>query len=84
MIQKTDLEERIRNLLDYELGKHVIISGTLPNPVDRNEIYLTVADQLGVHKVMVRKIARKLMVDYIAKVQTLSDTKKRNLRTKEV
>ena len=83
MIQLEDIEIKIKALLDYELNKHVKVYGKKPViKVDRNEIYLIVAEQLGVHKVMVRKIARKLMTDYIVKVQILNDIKKHNLKTK--
>ena len=85
MILQEDIDVKIKNLIDYELNKHVKVYGKKPViKVDRNEIYLIVADQIGVHKVLVRKIARKLMTDYIAKVQILNDIKKHNLKTKEV
>ena len=89
MIEKIDLELKIKNLIDYELNKGVKIlrhsmkksvkhpglkmSVTQNSSANRNHVYDTVADQLGVHRVMVRKIARKLMADYVQKFQILSD-----------
>lgn len=83
MILQLDLELKIKALLDYELEKNMYL-GKKYRRLNREQIYVLVADQVCVHKVMVRKVARKLMSDYINKIQTLSDTKKRNLRTKEV
>ena len=85
LIEQEDIDIKIKNLIDYELDKHISVYSKKPViKTDRNEIYLTVADQLGVHKVMVRKVARKLMSDYIAKIQILNDIKKHNLKIKEV
>ena len=85
MIKQEDIELKIKALIDYELSKHVSVYSKKPViKTTRNEIYLIVADQVGVHKVMVRRIARKLMTDYIAKVQILSETTKHNLKREEV
>lgn len=83
MIKQEDIDIKIKNLIDYELNKHVKVYTKKPViKTNRDEIYSLVADQIGVHKVMVRKISRKLMSDYIAKIQILDDTRKRNLRSK--
>ena len=85
MIKQEDIDIKIKNLIDYELNKHIKIHTKKPViKTDRNQIYIIVADQIGVHKVLVRKISRKLMTDYITKIQVLDDTKKRNLKIKEV
>jgi hypothetical protein len=89
MIEQIDIEDKIKNLVDYELNKGVKIlrhsmkksvkhpglkmSVMQNSPANRNHIYDTVADQLGVHRVMVRRIARKLISDYVQKFQILSN-----------
>lgn len=72
MIEKIDLELKIKNLLDYELDKNVRLGKKFPK-LNRNQIYVLVADQLGVHKVMVRRVARQLILDYTERFQILSD-----------
>jgi len=72
MIKQIDIEDKIKALLDYELGKGVnIYAKNHVHSLDRNEIYLSVADQLGVHKAMVRKVAKRLMIEYIDKLELL-------------
>ena len=96
MKQEENIEDRIKNLLDYELNKGVRIirhglkeAEKFPNerfyllpdtPLNRNYLYKLVADQLGIHKVLVRKVARKLMVRYIEKWKVLNDDKKRAVK----
>ena len=83
MIKQEDIDIKIKNLIDYELEKNMYLGKKYPKS-NREQIYVLVADQVGVHKVMVRKVARKLMSDYINKIQILDDTRKRNLKTKDV
>lgn len=74
MIEQEDIELKIKALIDYELNKHVSVYSKKPvTKTTRNEIYLIVADQIGVHKVMVRRIARKLIVDYVVKLGILQN-----------
>ena len=74
MIKQEDIDIKIKNLIDYELNKHVRVYTKKPViKTNREHIYLIVSDQLGVHKAMVRKVARKLMKDYVEKFQILSD-----------
>ena len=78
MIEQTDLDGKIRALLDYELNKYIKVKGTVVK-IDRNQIYTTVSDQLGVHKAMIRKVARRLMAEYIEKINILNEKVKHNL-----
>lgn len=74
MIEQIDLDSKIKNLLDYELCKNTRIhSKKVVFKTDRNQIYDLVANQLGVHKVMVRRVARQLILDYTERFQILSD-----------
>ena len=72
MIEQNDIEMKIKALLDYELTK-ILSNKKYVSNSNREHIYLIVSDQLGVHKAMVRKVARKLMKDYVEKFQILSD-----------
>ena len=71
MVDKNDLENKIKALVDYELNK---------GNTDRNHVYDVVAYEIGVHRVMVRKVAKKLMVEYIDKLAILQQYGKHNLR----
>ena len=64
MLDENDLENKIKALIDYELNK---------GNTDRNHVYDVVAYEIGVHRVMVRKVARQLLVDYVEKLQILGD-----------
>ena len=81
MSELIELELKIKALLDYELSKGVnVYAKNHVHSLDRNDIFVSVADQLGVHKVMVRKVAKKLMVEYIDKLAILQQYGKHNLR----
>lgn len=92
MILQEDIEVKIKALIDYELTKRIMIpSKKTVMRIDRNQIYDTVSEELGVHRVMVRRVARKLMVDYVFKVGVLQNNlnfqikpKKSNTIIKEV
>ena len=74
MIEQVDLDLKIKALLDYELGKNIRVhSKKVVLKTDRNQIYDLVANQLGVHKVMVRRVARQLILDYAERFQILND-----------
>ena len=74
MIEQIDLDSRIKALLDYELGKNIRIhSKKVVLKTDRSQIYDIVAEQLGVHKVMVRRVARQLILDYAERFQILNE-----------
>ena len=80
MIEQIDIEIKIKALLDYELSKGVnVYAKNHVHSLDRNDMFVSVADQLGVHKVMVRKVAKKLMIEYIDKLAILQQYGKRNL-----
>ena len=64
MVDLNDLESKIKDLIDYELD-----SGAK----DRNKLYVKVADQIGVHHVMVRRIARKMVAEYVEKYNVLKN-----------
>ena len=80
MIEQIDIEVKIKALLDYELSKGVnVYAKNHVYSLDRNDIYIAVAYEIGVHRVLVRKVAKKLMIEYIDKLAILQQYGKRNL-----
>ena len=77
MIQQTDIDSRIKALLDYELDKNIRLSKKHPL-LNRNQIYDLVASQLGVHRVMVRRLAKKMVVGYVQKYNVLNNGNNEN------
>ena len=64
MVDLADLELKIKKLIDEELNNGML---------DRNKLYVKVADQIGVHRVMVRRIARKMVAEYVEKYNVLKN-----------
>lgn len=71
MIKQEDIDSRVIALLDYELDI-TINSGKIKT---RNQLYDLVASQLGVHRVVVRRIAKKMVPTYVKKYNVLKNDK---------